>query len=56
MNAFSDYKIGALSEVEFHNKCVRMNAMDRDERANLLNFWYEDDDDDEEDDDDADCY
>ena len=29
MSIFSDYAIGALSEVEFHNACVEMNARGR---------------------------
>ena len=32
MSIFSDYKVGALSDVEFHNACVEMNARDRWER------------------------
>ena len=32
MSIFSDYAVGALSEVEFHNACVEMNAQDRWER------------------------
>ena len=32
MSIFSDYEIGALSDVEFHNACVEMNARDRWER------------------------
>ena len=32
MSIFSDYKVGALSDVEFHNACVEMNAQDRWER------------------------
>ena len=32
MSIFSDYRVGALSEVEFHNACVEMNARDRWER------------------------
>ena len=32
MSIFSDYEVGALSEVEFHNACVEMNARDRWER------------------------
>ena len=32
MSIFSDYRVGALSEVEFHNACVEMNAQDRWER------------------------
>ena len=37
MSIFSDYKVGALSEVEFHNACVEMNARDRWERE----FFFE---------------
>ena len=29
MSIFSDYKVGALSDVEFHNACVEMNARER---------------------------
>ena len=32
MSIFSDQKVGALSDVEFHNACVEMNARDRWER------------------------
>ena len=32
MSIFSDYKVGALSDLEFHNACVEMNARDRWER------------------------
>ena len=32
MSIFSDYKYGYLSEVEYHNACVEMNARDRWER------------------------
>ena len=32
MSIFSDYKCGAMSDREFHNACVHMNAEDRWER------------------------
>lgn len=32
MSIFSDYECGAMSDVEFHNECVRMNAEDRDDQ------------------------
>ena len=55
MSIFSDYKVGALSDVEFHNACVEMNARDRWEREYLDDFerFYEEEaenDDDGEDD------
>ena len=51
MSIFSDYKVGALSEVEFHNACVEMNARDRWEREH--DFELETEDPDDEGDDDA---
>ena len=44
MSIFSDYRVGALDEVEFHNACVEENARDRWERE------HEYDDEEEEDD------
>ena len=44
MSIFSDYEVGALSEVEFHNACVEMNARDRWEREHE----YDEDEEDEE--------
>ena len=35
MSIFSDYKVGALSDVEFHNACVEMNAQYRWEREHM---------------------
>lgn len=32
MSIFSDYECGAMSDVEFHNECVRMNAENRDDQ------------------------
>lgn len=29
MSIYSDYKVGAMSEVEFHNACVTENMKDR---------------------------
>lgn len=29
MSIYSDYKVGAMSEVEFHNACVTENLKDR---------------------------
>lgn len=29
MSIFSDYECGAMSDAEFHNACVRMNAEER---------------------------
>ena len=51
MSIFSDYKVGALSEVEFHNACVEMNAQDRWERE----FFFEPDFDDLESLDEEEC-
>lgn len=42
MSIFSDYKVGALSEVEFHNACVEMNVQDRYEREQEQ-FFFEPD-------------
>lgn len=44
MSVFSDYKAGALSEVEFHNACVEMNARDRWEREHEWDDLVLDDD------------
>ena len=44
MSVFSDYKCGAISDIEFHNACVEMNAKDRWEREHM----YDDDQDDED--------
>ena len=43
MSIFSDYKVGALSDVEFHNACVEMNARDRWKREHIDDFerFYE---------------
>ena len=32
MSIYSDYKVGAMDEVEFHNACVTENMRDRWER------------------------
>lgn len=42
MSIFSDYKVGALSEVEFHNACVEMNARDRWERDHFFEPDFDD--------------
>ena len=47
MSIFSDYKVGALSETEFHNACVEMNARDRWEKEQeqedlQMDFGYDD--------------
>lgn len=44
MSIFSDCKVGALSDVEFHNACVEMNARDRWEREHM----YDDPDEEDE--------
>ena len=49
MSIFSDYAVGALSEVEFHNACVEMNARDRWEREHMYED-YDDEESEEEDD------
>jgi len=54
MSIFSDYNVGALSEVEFHNACVEMNARDRYEREHIDEwqmFAESEEDDDESDND-----
>ena len=48
MSVFSDYEIGALSEVEFHNACVEMNAQDRWEREHEFDDPDEEESEDEE--------
>lgn len=50
MSIFSDYAVGALSDVEFHNACVEMNAQDRYEREHEYDEYEEADEegDDEE--------
>ena len=48
MSVFSDYERGYLSEVEYHNACVEMNAQDRWEREHEF-----DDPDEESEDEDA---
>ena len=30
MSIFSEYRVGALSDIEFHNACMRMNREERD--------------------------
>ena len=37
MSIFSDYRVGAMSDIEFHNAGVRMNAEDL-----QLDFDYDD--------------
>ena len=44
MSIFSDYKVGALTDEEFHNECVKMNMQDRYEQEHM----YDDDEDDED--------
>ena len=51
MSVFSDYAVGALSEVEFHNACVEMNARDRWEREHEFDDLQIDLEDEEEDED-----
>ena len=53
MSIFSDYKVGALSDVEFHNACVEMNARDRYEREHIDDWemYAESEDEDESDND-----
>lgn len=53
MSIFSDYAVGALSDVEFHNACVEMNAQDRWEREHMyddLQIDLDDEESEEEDD------
>ena len=45
MSVFSDYRVGALSEVEFHNACVEMNARDRWEREHEYDYLYDEEED-----------
>ena len=49
MSIFSDYKVGALSDVEFHNACVEMNARDRWEREHEYDFSYDEEEEEEDD-------
>ena len=49
MSIFSDYRVGALSEVEFHNACVEMNARDRWEREHEFDDMWDDDESEDED-------
>ena len=47
MSVYSDYKVGALSETEYQNLCVRENARDRCEREYIDDFergFYEQED------------
>lgn len=44
MSIFSDYECGAMSDVEFHNECVRMNAEDRDDQDQFYDPEEEEDD------------
>lgn len=40
MSIYSDYKVGALDEVEYHNMCVEENARDRYEREHMyIDEW-----------------
>ena len=48
MSIFSDYRVGALSEVEFHNACVEMNARDRWEREHEFDDMDDDESEDED--------
>lgn len=53
MSIYSDYKVGALSEVEFHNACVEMNARDRWDREHeydelMIDDGYDEYEDEEE--------
>lgn len=53
LSIFSDYAVGALSDVEFHNACVEMNAQDRWEREHMyddLQIDLDDEESEEEDD------
>lgn len=45
MSIFSDYKCGALSEVDFHNACVEMNRLDRWEREHIYDYYDDESDD-----------
>lgn len=45
MSIFSDYKVGALDELQYFNECVKMNRQDLYEQEHM----YDDDEDDEED-------
>ena len=47
MSIFSDYKVGALSDFEFEEKCKRMNRIDRWEREQE-DLVIDDDEDDED--------
>ncbi len=56
MSIFSEYKCGAISDVEFHNACVEMNAQDRWEREHeyddlLIDDGYDEYEESEEDND-----
>ena len=48
MSMYSDYKVGAMNELEFHNECVKENRRDR--------YEYEHEFDDESDEDEEDSY
>lgn len=48
MSIFSDYECGAMSDVEYHNACARMNREGRDEDERFWESDREDEDDEDE--------
>ena len=49
MSIFSDYECGAMTDVEFNNACVEMNARERWEEEHYRDTDPEDEEEDEED-------
>lgn len=47
ISIWSDYKVGALTDEQFENECIRMNNRDRIERREIEEQLYHDDLDDE---------
>lgn len=40
MSIYSDYKVGAMDDIEFHNACARENRRDRYEREReYIDAW-----------------
>lgn len=44
MSIYSDYKVGAMDDIEFHNACVRENMIDRYEREHEFDEEPEEED------------
>ena len=47
MSIFSDFKVGALSEQEYRDECIRMNREDRYERERMYETEDQEEDEDE---------